>query len=57
MYEVDMALTVPQAARIANAGRRKRKVIANMTMRWQSTTIPYRFVINDGELIFNVLVH
>ncbi|RCN48416.1 astacin [Ancylostoma caninum] len=47
MYEVDMALTVPQAAHIASTGRRKRKIIANMTMRWQSTTIPYRFVVND----------
>ncbi|EYC18170.1 hypothetical protein Y032_0028g1714 [Ancylostoma ceylanicum] len=47
MYEIDMALTVPQAARIANTGRRKRKIIANMTMRWQSTTIPYRFAVND----------
>ncbi|KHJ99957.1 astacin [Oesophagostomum dentatum] len=47
MYEIDMALTIAQASRIAGLGRVKRKMVANMTMRWPSTTIPYRFAVND----------
>ncbi|KAK6016738.1 astacin, partial [Ostertagia ostertagi] len=48
MYEIDMTLTVPQASQITAHGRRKRKIIADVKARWQSTTIPYRFAISDA---------
>lgn len=50
-YETDVILTVNQAWQISrNVRRRRRKVTTDVSKRWPSASIPYRFSSNDGEL-------
>ncbi|GMT34896.1 hypothetical protein PFISCL1PPCAC_26193, partial [Pristionchus fissidentatus] len=47
LFEIDMILTVAQAARIA-ANRRRRMLVARAVQKWQ-TTINYKFAETDAE--------
>ncbi|GMT02826.1 hypothetical protein PENTCL1PPCAC_25000 [Pristionchus entomophagus] len=47
LFEIDMILTVAQAARIAS-GRRRRMLVARAAQRWP-TTINYKFSDTDAE--------
>lgn len=48
LFENDMALTVPQMQQI-NSNRNKRKITADMTLRWNDNYVPYKFGQNDEQ--------